>query len=571
MRNYIIDSRNKTVRFEFDFDKDIITRIKQCSFNSHWNPELKFWIVPVDDWSSLKIKKLVKDFNFIHKVEEVKVYEKYDYSISDLHLGKMNDICKNLNFQYTPRNYQVESLYYGLNKVNFINGDDVGIGKSLESILYAESTKSFPCLVVVPASIKYDWKSKWLEIISEKRTVSIIESKETSKHKNNWDAEVVVINYDILGKKAGTGSTVKFKELLDINWKMFIFDEGHFLKEESSQRSKAAKLMTKKSDAIIQLLTGTAVMSKPSELWNLLVIIKKEKLIADNWKQFITRYCGAYQSKFGLVYSGATNTIELNNKLREHCYLRREKREVMSELPDVTKIILKTKVTNIKDINHASENLIEFLRETKGDEDAERAMEAESLVALGVLRKLSIVGKLQAIEQFLKDWKLGSKKLLVFGIHREELDYLSEKFKSKLIAGGISSKKKQDIVTEWINNDEVFLFANIQSAGTGVDGLQKVCSNMLILELPWRPSDLEQTIGRLDRSGQSEPSTIRYMLSDDSIDKEMWEMLASKEANTEAVNKGIDVVAQKSGMRMVMQKILQKSLAAKRLENKIKK
>ena len=216
-------------------------------------------------------------------------------------------------------------------------------------------------------------------------------------------------------------------------------------------------------------------------------------------------------------------------------------------------------ITNKVKMKRALNDLIDYIRETKGAESAEKAQEAEHLVALSVLRKLAIEGKLKAIEGYLRDWKVSENgKLLIFGIHREGLEYLSTKFKSMLIAGGVSSINKQKIVKEWISNDDMFLFANMQSAGTGVDGLQKVCSNMLILELPWRPSDLAQTIGRLDRSGQKNSPTITFMLSDETIDSEMWEMLSQKEQVTEAVNKGVDIRKNTSGLKSVLKKILKK-------------
>ena len=78
---------------------------------------------------------------------------------------------------------------------------------------------------------------------------------------------------------------------------------------------------------------------------------------------------------------------------------------------------------------------------------------------------------------------------------------------------------------------------------------------MLILELPWRPSDLVQAIGRLDRSGQKNATTVTFLLSDETIDKQMWDMLKDKEEVAEAVNKGIDIKKQNSGMKEVMKKI----------------
>ena len=557
---YEIDNINKTVILNFDYDEQIVQRVKVCSYNARWNPELKCWIIPVDDYSITRISTLIKDFNFVKKISLVQEDVKVSYQRVEIDLAYIKGLCDAKDFAYTPRDYQYDALGFAIEKGNIINGDDVGLGKTFEGIMYAETTNSFPCIVVVPASVKYNWKEKWLEITKNKRSVSVIESKETTKRKNDWTADVVIINYDIIGKKQGRGTTMRFAQLVDIKWKMSIFDEAHFLKNKTSQRSAAAKKITQISDdIIIQLLTGTATMSKPVELWNLLKLIKADHLIADDWYKFVRTYCGGYKGKFGWVTDGATNMLQLNQKLREICYIRREKREVLSEMPEVTQQVIQMPITNKKAIDSAKEDLLGYLLETKGLEAVESAMEAEHLVALGLMRQLAIEGKSKAIDQYIKDWKETRKKLVVFGIHKEQLQQLSEKFKCPLIAGGVSSIKKQQMVKDWQTSDDQFLFANMASAGTGVDGLQNVCSNMLIIELPWRPSDLTQAIGRLDRSGQKEPVTVTFGLNDDTIDSAMFEMLADKQMVTEAVNKGIDIQRSKSGMRQVLKKIFKKS------------
>tara|TARA_R110002126_G_scaffold109841_3_gene246853 strand:+ start:459 stop:2144 length:1686 start_codon:yes stop_codon:yes gene_type:complete len=556
MNNFYIDKINKTINLQFEFNDEIVNRIKACDNNTRWNPEFKQWIIPINSYSKNRAISIIKDYDFKQIEQVIEDDVVVDYKQTEVDYAYLKGLCDSRGFTYEPRDYQLEALGYALEKGNIINGDDVGLGKTFESIMYAETTNSFPCLVVVPASVKYNWKEKWEEIVGSKRDVAVIESSPKKSNPNRWDAEVVIINYDIIGKKQGKGATVKFEELVLTEWSMVIFDEAHFLKEKTSQRAKAAKKITK-GDMKIQMLTGTAVMSRPVELWNLLVLAKREKDIADDWMQFIRRYCGGYRGKFGWVTDGATNVLELNRKLRDVCYIRREKRDVLSELPDITKQVIQMPITNKTKIKRAVNDFIQFVKDTKGDDAAEKAQEAEHLVALGVMRKLAIEGKMKAIELYLRDWKLAEKgKLLIFGIHREGLDYLSDKFKSMLIAGGVSSIKKQEIVKTWIANDDMFLFANMQSAGTGVDGLQKVCSNMLILELPWRPSDLTQTIGRLDRSGQKSSTTVSFMLSDETIDNEMWQMLADKEQVTEAVNKGVDIRKNKSGLKAVMKKLL---------------
>lgn len=556
--NYRIDTINKQLVLQFRKGNKLLEKdIKQVSYNSRYNPVLLLWIIPVDIDSKSKIFPFLKKWGFKHLPTPQSIFEKFDYSLTDERTKELLKVLNDKTFTYKARGYQVEALGYGIEKGSFINGDDVGLGKTFEAIMYAEYTKSWPCLVICPASVKYNWFLKWLEIVGGDRTISVIESVETKKKPRIWDTDVVIINYDIIGKKQGKGSTVKYEELLQIKWKMFICDEAHFLKEEGSQRSKIVRLLTKKSTSIIQLLTGTVTMSKPSELWNLLVILKLDHLVSTSWITYIQTYCNGFKDKYGWQYSGATNLLQLNKLLREIGYLRREKRDVLKDLPPVEKIILEVNVTNQKEIDFASESLLDYLLETKGEESMDSAMGAESLVRLSTLRRLSIEGKIKEIEGFIRDWKVGGKKLIIFGIHKDPLLYLSEKFKSKLLAGGVTAIQKQKIITDWVTNDEPLLFANITSAGTGVDDLQKVCSNMLIIELPWRPSDLEQVIGRLDRSGQNEPSTIRFMLSETTIDKQMWKMLEEKEIATTAANQGIDIVSQSSGMKTVMRMLIE--------------
>lgn len=558
MKGYYIDKRNKTINLSFDFDNEIIREVKSCGRAVHWNDELKIWVVPINAFSADIIKDIIKKHGF--KKIEVKKISKVDYSyeVKNIDYEYLKDLVNSKELTYKPRDYQYDSLGYALQKGNHINGDDVGLGKTFESILYAEVTESFPCLVICPASLKEQWAEKWLEINNNKRSVGVIYSKETKKRKNNWNADIVIINYDIIGKKKGAGAVPRFDEISNTDWKMVIFDEAHFLKNAKSIRSKTSVKITKPNNLKIQLLTGTAIMSRPVEIWNLLKIGKIDKFISSSWMSFVRRYCGAHRGANGLVTSGATFTMELNKKLRENCYIRREKREVLKDLPEAIPQIFQVPISNQKDINEATNNLIEFIRKTKGDEAAEKAMEAEVLVSLGVMRKLAIEGKMKAIVQYLKDWKESGIKMVVFGVHRDPLIQLAEIFNCPLIIGGVKSSKKREIVNSWKNSEDVFLFANMDSAGTGTDGLQDVCHNMSIIELPWRPSDLEQVIGRLDRSGQTLPPNINYLLNNDTIDDQMWSMLEEKEEVTEAVNKGIDVNENQSGLRTIIRKFIEK-------------
>lgn len=552
MNKFYIDDINKTVNLSFSYDEDLKNKVKSID-NSRWNDELKEWIIPVNKLNKAYLQNFLRKYNFVKKIIETSDV-KYSYNKSDAERSLLKDICDKKGFKYIPRDYQLDCLSYQMEKEDVIVGDSVGLGKTAESIFYTEVENKFPCLVITPGSVKYNWSEKWTEIVDNpKRTISVIESNKD----NDWSSDVVIINYDIIAKKAGKGATTKFTELKTIDWKMIIFDEAHFLKEKKSQRSQASKIILKNNSGNVQMLTGTAIMSKPIEIWNMLVLMGKDKDIANDWMHFVRRYCGAYRGKFGWVTSGATNILELNKKLRESCYIRREKSDVLKELPKVIKQVINIPITNSTKIKKAKNNFVEYIKNTKGQEASEKAMEAEHLVAISELRKLAIEGKLKAIEQYIKDWRATTdKKLLIFGVHKEPLDILSNKFKSNLISGGVSSKNKQKIVNDWITSKDQFLFANGDAAGTGVDGLQRSCSDMIIIELPWRPSDLEQWVGRIDRSGQTEPPNINFLLNNDTIDKDMWGMLEIKERVMSAVNQGKDIKSSTSSLKYIIKNFL---------------
>jgi SNF2 family DNA or RNA helicase len=57
----------------------------------------------------------------------------------------------------------------------------------------------------------------------------------------------------------------------------------------------------------------------------------------------------------------------------------------------------------------------------------------------------------------------------------------------------------------------VFL-GQIQAAGTGINGLQEVCSSVVFAELDWTPGVMVQAMDRLHRIGQKAGSVNAYLL-----------------------------------------------------------
>ena len=445
-----------------------------------------------------------------------------------------------------PRSYQMDYLYYAVNHGNHINGSGVGCGKTKMAIFYAEMLDLFPCMVVCPASVKSGWLREWKETNPD-RQVSIIS---TSSPPEDFEADVIVINYDILGKRVTkeNGKTSLEIRLNGMKKKLFslvIADEIHFLKNRKSIRSKSFKKLARKVPSVIGL-TGTLIMNRPTELLNILMLIERIKEITpdDQYHHyFFERYCNMKETNFGMDISGASNIKELNRLLKECCYFQVNKRDALKELPPISENVVECEITNKRAYKKAKGDLLQFIEDKfKDEEKVEKAARAEFLVKLSTLKQLSLEGKEKFIKKWVEEWMEANEeeKLLVFASQSTILTKIAGEFKEGLlITGSTTTKKRDEILQKFaLEKNKRVLFANIGCLGTGVDGLQKVCSNMAILELPPRPSDLVQVIGRLERSGQENPVTIQYLLSMETIDRDLWEMLKGKKDITDMLNKG---------------------------------
>lgn len=456
-------------------------------------------------------------------------------------------LVEELSLLKKPRSYQMDYLYYAINHGNHVNGSSVGTGKTASSIFYAEMLDLFPCMVVCPASVKSGWLREWKET-NPNRRVSVIS---TTSPAEDFDADVLVINYDILGRRTEKNGKTSIEVRLDGMKKkafsLIIADEIHFLKNRKSIRSKTFKKLTGKSSAIIGL-TGTLIMNRPVELLNILALIGRLKEIAPDdpyHRYFFERYCNLKETFWGMDMTGASNIKELNDLLIKCCYFHVNKRDALKELPPVTENMVECEITNKKAYKAAEEDLLEFIfKHFKDEERVEKAARAEFLVKMNLLKQLSLEGKVKAIKKWIEEWLEANEddKLLVFGSHSTILKDIQKFFKNSLLVIGETTGKKREKTLSDFSSDpsKRLLFANIGCLGTGVDGLQKVCSNMAILELPPRPSDLVQVIGRLERSGQQNPVTIQYLLSSSTIDKDLWEMLKNKKSVTDMLNKGFE-------------------------------
>lgn len=525
----------------FEYNRCFIDMMKK-EFKAKYNIATKEWYFQIGLEDSFKLKSFLE----LNRFENRKVVLPCEIELKESSKAIDEDILREmieyLDFPMKPRDYQIEGITYMINHGNCINGCECGTGKTMQSILYVEVLDLFPCLVICPSSVKSSWLKEWKQW-NPNRTIHVIDSKDGEN--TDWKADVTIINYDYLYKRGKSKEEIKlrYSRSLSKKWGTVILDEIHLCKNPKSLRSRSVKKIVKKSTKVLAL-SGTLIMNRPQELINVLDILGRFKEIFPNLQYFLYRYCNAKRTRFGLDCSGASYTLELNSIISHYCYFRKSKRDVLTELPDVINQTVNCPITNKKEYKQAEDDLITYL-EGIDIEAAERALKAEHLVRISNLKRLSLEGKLNFIEQFLKDWTESNEddKIIVFGTLKEPLKQLYQKFKdeSELVVGECSTEEKMNKVERWKKEKQI-LFANTATLSTGVDGLQKVCSNMIFVEYPVGPTDLEQAISRLERMGQKNSINVYFLLSDETIDTRIGEIFKEKSKVINAVNKGTSIV-----------------------------
>jgi ATP-dependent helicase HepA len=111
-------------------------------------------------------------------------------------------------------------------------------------------------------------------------------------------------------------------------------------------------------------------------------------------------------------------------------------------------------------------------------------------------------------------WREAREKTLVFVAHRESLEMVRAALSARAaLASGVfhedlSAARRDTEVARFRADDGPSLLVSTEAGGEGRNF--EFCHRLVLYDLPWRPSAVEQRIGRLDRIGRRIPVEIVY-------------------------------------------------------------
>lgn len=168
-----------------------------------------------------------------------------------------------------------------------------------------------------------------------------------------------------------------------------------------------------------------------------------------------------------------------------------------------------------------------------------RAERNEHLVRIGVLRKLAAKAKMGAVTEWIDSRIEAGEKVVVAAHHREVVDELASKYGNIKIQGGMDVSdvelSKQMFQERGVTEAPVIVLS-IQAAKTG--HTLTASQNVLFVEMPWTPSDVDQTYSRCHRLGQRGSVTATYMLCEGTIDERIYDVIEEKRNVVTAATEG---------------------------------
>ena len=473
--------------------------------------------------------------------------------------------------------YQRAGVKYLMATRRSILGDEMGLGKTVQALATCMWAGCERIVVVTKSALKLNWGSE-IEKFYPGTTYTLVDGTTPGPI---IPARIVVLNYDIVDQRAD--------DVIALNPTALIADESHRIKNGKPtykcpecgngigrdstscslqecgatfdepkevwtvRRTNGVMRISRAipNDGYIFMLTGTPITNRPAELIPQLIAIRRMDDFGGQ-ARFTNRYCPGG--------TGARNLVELNQLLRQRCFVRRTNEDVRPELPSVRHApqVVQVERHLFDHYQKIEADVIEFLARRAAELAAEmgedpmsaywekrmRAEAAEHLVRISVLKDAVSEMKLQAqidwIKAFLDDT---DQKVIVFAEHIKTVESVYEAFRDQAvkIRGGMTSKARKEAEVAFQGDPKIRVFVgNMESAGEGLT--LTMAHHVVFLEQAWTPALHDQCVARCyGRANDAHGATAYWLLAPKTIDVEINELLAKKKRVVDAATDGREI------------------------------
>lgn len=431
--------------------------------------------------------------------------------------------------------YQKEGILFAARAGRSLIADEMGLGKTLQAIGLAEFLKKEfgirRVMVVCPVSLKYQWKSEIEKFIKgdAQGRVQVVEGDAGERRAYySTDCFYTIASYSVVG--ADLDAIQSFEPDL------VILDEAQRIKNWDTRTAQEVKKIRSKYALV---LTGTPIENKLEELYSIVQFI--DPFALGPLHAFIEKH--HLRDTSGKVV-GYQHLHDIQRVLSS-IVLRRTKAGVMQQLPGRTDKNLFVPMTDAQTEQHAefADRVARLVRKWKRFGFLDETDRQKLLRALNCMRMVSDstyildqetrndtkIAELMSILDGL--FASGSEKAVAFSQWERMTRLVAAELQKRgvqfaYLHGGVKSDKRKGLLDEFRDNPSCKVFLSTDAGGVGLN-LQSA-SLLVNIDLPWNPAVLEQRIGRIHRHGQKRSVNIINLISLDSIEHRMLDVLKFK-------------------------------------------
>lgn len=459
---------------------------------------------------------------------------------------KYKKIPNEIKFKVKPYSYQLEGIEFGLNHNGWLLLDDQGLGKTLQMIYLAEvlhQTEHIEhCLIICGVNgLKYNWEAEIKKFsklsctilgqkISKagKRSISSVKDRCTIL-KNPIKEFFIITNIETLQNKEFAEAFKKSKN----KFGMVVVDEAH---KSKNPDSKAAKCLLKLTSPHNIALSGTLIMNNPENAYLPLKWTGNLKCTYGMFKNMYNVYGG-----FGGVQVIGYKNLDLLQAHLSECSLRRLKTDVL-DLPE--------KTYQIEYVEMGAQQRDLYASVAKGISEELDLLSKRSKISLmqemvmnmrlrqitawpGVLStNVNESAKLDRLEELVETITAQGDKIVVFCSFKSTVPEIKRRLSTynPLICTGDQSDEDINTNKQLFQEDETHkvLVATWQKFGTGVTLTR--ANYVIFVDTPWTDADFQQCADRIYRIGQTKHSFIITLVTKDTYDERVLEILERKES-----------------------------------------
>ena len=379
-----------------------------------------------------------------------------------------------------PLSHQRSGARWLLARRGAVLADEMGLGKTLTALLAARALmRAMPLrlMVVAPVGLHGHWRR---------------------------EAEALALPITLL-------SWARLPDDLPPSGTLLVVDEAHYGQSMSALRTQALlRLARHPRLRAIWLLTGTPMKNgRPDQLYPLLAAI--DHPIARDQKAFEELFCQGHWREDGgrrrWQAKGASQLEELR-RLTKPLVLHRRKQQVLDLPPKQRRFhAISLHPAEARGLDHRVSQVIDDYRE-RARAGLVRS-DAEVFALLTALRRIGAEFKLPSAERLIQELRCQQQPVVVFSGFVEPLMLLQQRLGGALLTGRLKPGERQMVVDRFQSGETDLLLATYGAGGLGFT-LHRA-RQVVLLERPWTPGDVDQAEDRCHRLGMDGGLTSHWL------------------------------------------------------------